>query len=182
MIGTAIVLILNIPIVTISDPSIYREPVDTSYRLEGYRQQCQLLCQKYIDTNFAPQEALDYCQKSFEIDLNINGKMGESGMLNAYGICEDKAYCFNMIECQWGPSEKNSLTPEKCKDIMCNVYTPRIGDNASAVTHIQQKMQFGSCDINDPEITVTDSNGTSHTFAKWWTDNFQNVHCPGQTG
>ena len=124
--------------------------------------------------NHCARKALEYCQKSYEIDLNRNGKIpGEAGTLNAYGVCEDHVYCFNIIECNWGPSEKSRLSPKKCKDIMCDVYNDRFNDNAISNDFIIEKMPFGSCDENDPEITVN-----THSLAVWHTDNYAAPTCP----
>lgn len=157
--------------------------------LESFRQNCNVLCQRYVDTNFAGPEALAYCEKSFEIDLNRNGKLpGEAGKVNAYGVCEDMVYCFNIIECNWGPSEKSRLSPTKCKDIMCDVYTQRVGDNITAAAYIETKIPFGSCSADDPEISFT-TGATTYSLAKWHTDTFlsvadggKGVHCRGATG
>lgn len=155
-------------------------------KLEAFRQNCQVLCQRYVDTNFAGPEALAYCEKSFEIDLNKNGKIpGESGKVNAYGVCEDKVYCFNIIECNWGPSEKSRLTPTKCKDIMCDVYTDRQGgDNSTAAEYIASKIEFGSCDYYDSEISFTTTIAPikTITLAEWHKGTFAPVHCRGATG
>lgn len=167
--------------------------------LESFRQNCNILCQRYVDTNFAGSEALAYCEKSFEIDLNKNGKIpGESGQVNAFGVCEDHVYCFNIIECNWGPSEKNRLTPTKCKDIMCDVYTSRQGgDNNTAAQYIATKIEFGSCVYNDPEISFDNLTVGAVapydviTLAQWHKGTFMmpvvgppssGVHCRGTTG
>lgn len=150
--------------------------------LEAFRQHCDALCTRYVDTNFAGAEALAYCEKSFEIDLNKNGKIpGEAWKLEGYGLCEDRVYCFNIKECNWGSSERSRLSPEKCKDIMCDVYTERYGDNnVTAAEYIETKIEFGSCDYLDEEISFfSTSLGTDVTLASWHQDIYQTVHCRG---
>ncbi len=161
--------------------------------LEAFRQHCDALCTRYIDTNFAGAEALAYCEKYFEIDLNKNGKIpGEAGMLEGYGLCEDRVYCFNIKECNWGSSSRSRLTPEKCRDVMCDVYTERYDSNVTAAEYIATKIQFGTCDALDEEISFEDASGNEHTLATWHTSLFGpvtptiagdvEIHCRGDTG
>ncbi|MEA3343440.1 MAG: hypothetical protein U9Q92_04690, partial [archaeon] len=93
-----------------------------------------------------------------------------AGKVSADGVCEDRVYCFNLIKCPWGADAGRHLTAEKCKEIMCDYYTNQTGgDKEAAARLIEEKMQFGSCDLNDEAIAG---------YTDWWTDNFQNVECP----
>ncbi|MFH1431981.1 MAG: hypothetical protein ABIG84_02075 [archaeon] len=167
--------------------------------LEAYRQHCDSLCSRYVDTNFAAAEGLAYCEKYFEIDLNKNGKIpGEAGKLNAFGVCEERVYCMNIKECNWGSSKNSRLTPQKCRDIMCDIYTERqggvttVGANASAAVYIENKIEFGTCDQYDSEISFEDTSttpSTSVSLAAWHVSTFLpvadgglGVHCRGLTG
>ena len=154
-----------------------------SDRMELYRLVCGLLCQKYIDANFTAEEACPYCEKYFEIDLNENGKTyGEATKVGEYGVCEDRVYCFNIKECMGVSGPDSCLTPEKCKDIMCEVYTERHGDNVTAAKYIQSRIDFGSCDPEDEEISYEDSTGATKSLAGWWLGTYKNVHCNGKSG
>ena len=145
------------------------------------RQYCDALCARYVNSNFAAVEAIAYCEKYFEIDLNRNGKIpGEAGKISGYGGCEDRVYCFNIKECNWGSSERSRLTPERCRDIMCEVYSEKYENAETASVYITEKMRFGSCDIYDEEISFEDGRGNVVSLASWWIDNFQDVHCSGR--
>ncbi|MEA3343269.1 MAG: hypothetical protein U9Q92_03815 [archaeon] len=145
--------------------------------MEQYRMYCDSLCEKYIDSNFDPREAREYCEKYFEIDLNRNGKTtGEAAKINAFGVCEDRVYCLNIIGCR-GSSKNSRLTPQKCRDIMCDAYTERYKDADMASVYIAEKMKFGSCDLYDPVISSEDVDGKMISTASWWIDNFQDVDC-----
>jgi len=135
-------------------------------KLDTYRQNCQVLCDRYIDSGFAESEALPYCEKSFEIDINKDGRvLGEAGIVNAYGVCEDAVYCFNIKECNWGAGVNNHLSPAKCKAIMCAVYGERLGPagttaaliaerKENAANFIEKKIPEAVCAIEtDPSIT-----------------------------
>ncbi len=153
--------------------------------LEAFRQHCDALCTRYVDNNFAGPEALAYCEKYFEIDLNRNGKIpGEAGMLEGYGLCEDRVYCFNIKECNWGSGSRSRLSPEKCRDVMCDVYTERYGSNATAAEYIVNQIEFGTCDEYDEEISFEDSTSTVQTLATWHTSLFtaDTARCRGDTG
>ena len=141
------------------------------FHLEPYRLVCDTLCERSIDRGFVPAEALHYCGKYYEIDLNENGKIRtEAGKVSAYGVCEERVYCFNIIKCSWGADASQRLTAEKCKEVMCDYYTNQTGgDKEEAARIVEENIQFGSCDLNDDAIA-------GHTG--WWTDNFQNVECP----
>ena len=152
-----------------------------SLSMESYRMYCDSLCEKYIDANFDQREALEYCEKYFEIDLNRNGKIpGEAAKINAFGVCEDRVYCLNIRGCNWGSSENSRLTPERCRDIMCDVYVGRFEDADMASAYIGEKMEFGSCDLYDPVISFEDVDGKAISTASWWIDNFQDVNCSGE--
>ncbi|MFH1432459.1 MAG: hypothetical protein ABIG84_04540 [archaeon] len=173
IVGAAIVLSVNILFPRYEDN--FYNPTSQEKRLDVLRQYCDTLCASYVDSNFESSKALSYCEKSTEIDINGNDKIhGEAGQLSGFGVCEDRVYCMNIKECRWGASKNSRLTPEKCKDLMCDIYTMRIGDNDTAASYIQQKVQFGNCDVN--------SFGTNRTLIQWWTNNFKNVHCSGKTG
>ena len=186
LIGTAVV----IKIFFLEDiPNSVSLIVETEIGPDYFIRICQVLCDRYVNSDFAGPEALGYCEKSFEIDLNKNGKIpGEAGKLNGFGVCEDKVYCFNILECNWGPSEKSRLTPTKCKDIMCDVYTERQGDNVTAAEYIESKIVFGSCSAYDPEISFDSTTGTK-SLANWHISTYlpvpdggDGVHCRGRTG
>ena len=156
--------------------------------LEAFRQHCDALCTRYVDTNFAGAEALAYCEKYFEIDLNKNGKIpGEAAKLEGYGLCEDRVYCFNIKQCNWGSSSRSRLTPEKCKDVMCDVYTDRYSSNDTAAQYIQNVIGFGSCDYEDEEISFEYTDPATGalevgTLASWHQNIYTTVHCRGKTG
>jgi len=166
---------------------------DSDFGLEQYSIACDCLCQRYIDADFAPAEALDYCEKYYEIDLNENGKIGgEVGRILAYGleygVSEDRVYCFTLTKCYLGSDRNSRLTPEKCRDIMCDVYTERLkGNETAAAASIKNKIPFGESTDSDHEdlIIVDDVNGNPIvdpdgkiiSLASWWIDNFQDVDC-----
>lgn len=153
-------------------------------RMEQYNLICDSLCQRYIDANFTAEEARAYCERYYEIDLNENGKTeGESAKVEGYGVCEDRVYCFNIKECRWGSGPESCLTPEKCKDIMCEVYTEKYGDNIAAAKYIQNRIDFGLCDEYDEKILYEDaSTGATKSLAGWWLDTYKNVNCSGESG
>lgn len=164
------------------------EVYDFETELDQYHIACDYLCQRYIDRDYIPAEAVHYCEKYYEIDLNENGKIGgEVGRIMAYGVSEDRVYCFTLNECIWGSSRNKRLTPEKCRDIMCDVYTERYNGNQTAASaSIKNKMIFGESTHSDHEdLIVVDVNGNSIldpdgkivSLASWWIDNFQNVDC-----
>ncbi len=145
-----------------------------------YRQDCDSLCARYIDANSDPREALAYCEKYFEIDLNRNGKIpGEAARITGFGVCEDRVYCLNIHPCIWESSKNNYLTTKKCRDIMCDYYTNQTGgDKEAAARMVKEKMNFGSCDLYDPVISFEGRDGKMISLvASWWINNFQNVNC-----
>ncbi len=149
--------------------------------MEQYRMYCDSLCEEYIDADFDPREALEYCEKYFEIDLNRNGEItGEAAKINAFGVCENRVYCLNIRGCNWGSSKNSRLSPEKCRDIMCDVYTERYRDADMASVYIAKKMKFGSCYLYDPLISFEDVDGKMISIAQWWIDNFKDVNCSGE--
>ncbi len=158
--------------------SVVIQSLTETREFEALRQHCDVLCTRYVENNFAGPEALAYCEKYFEIDLDRNWKIvGEAEMLEGYGLCEDRVYCFNIKECSWGSSQRSRLTPERCRDIMCDVYSKKYEDNVTAAEYIQQKIEFGSCDMYDEEISFEGGDGKMVSLATWWIDNFQDVHC-----
>ncbi len=173
-----IILVANCVSVPPANPYSYLDVT-----MEQYNLICGSLCQRYIDANFTEEEARAYCERYFEIDLNENGKTyGEVGKVCGSGVCEDRVYCFNIKECRGGHTLRSRLTPEKCKDIMCEVYTERHGDNVTAAKYIQSRIDFGSCDEYDEEISYEDSTGATKSLAGWWLDTYQSVHCSGENG
>lgn len=140
-----------------------REPT-----IEDYIGHCDTMCERYVEGNFSEVKARYYCEKYFEIDLNENEMTNESVILGEYGICEDRVYCFNLGFCSGGLGNNRSLTPETCRDIMCETYSGRYGDADIASEYIASIVPFGSCDLDDDVIA-------GHT--DWWTDNFQNIEC-----
>ncbi len=152
------------------DEAIIPQSVDIDF--DKYIIHCDALCKRFTDSKRNPSEALAYCEKYFEIDLDKNGKtVSDASILNNHGVCEDRVYCFNIKECTWGSSSRSRLTPEKCKDIMCDIYTEKYSDNTTAAKYIESMIEFGSCNPKDSELTQEDSS------ASWWTDTYQNVHC-----
>ena len=192
-----IVLLLLIMVVVVlyfclrchfSHYATFSEELESWHQIVSYRQQCDALCDQYIDSDFNPQEALAYCEKYYEIDLNENGNIPEEvGMLNAFGVSEDRVYCFNIRECSWGPSRNSRLTPKKCSYIMCDVYTERYkGNQTAAAALIKTKIPFGeSTEPYHEDLLVLDMNskpildreGKIMSTASWWIDNFQDVEC-----
>ncbi len=164
---------------------------DFGIGLEQYRLACDSLCQRYIDSDYVPAEALHYCEKYYEIDLNENGKIGgEVGRILAYGVSEDRVYCFTLKECTLGSDRNSRLTPEKCRYIMCDAYTERYkGNQTAAAALIRNKIPFGESTDSDHEdlIVVSAVNGNPIvdpygkiiSLASWWIDNFQEVDCSG---
>ncbi len=153
------------------DELIIPESIDIDF--DKYTMHCDALCKRFTDSRRNPKEALAYCEKYFEIDLNKNGKIAEDvSELNNYDVCEDRVYCFNIEECSWGSGSRSRLTPEKCKDLMCDVYAEQYDDNTTAAQYIQSRITFGSCSSpGESEITETD------TSISWWTETYKNVHC-----
>ncbi len=177
----AVLLIVFLVLVYIEGMKVLEKPLSFEHspiEFGAYRQPCDALCSRYIDSNFDIEKAAAQCEKYFEIDSNKNGKiMGDVNTIYGGGVCEERIYCFNIKECIWGSSKRSRLTPEKCKKLMCEFYTNQTGDYRQAESIIQEKMQFGSCDPYDPEILYEDENGNVMSLASWWIDNFQNVDC-----
>ncbi len=184
LVVAAVVIKIFMDKMNLSDP-----PGTEGIELDQYRLACSSLCQRYIDSDFVPAEALHYCEKYYDIDLNKNGKTrGEVGTVSGYGVSEDRVYCFNLIECHWGTSRNSRLTPKKCKDIMCDVYTDRQASNETAAAMIETKIPFGhSTDPYQEELIIKDKDGNpkldaggyEQTEAVWWVNSFGNVHCRG---
>ncbi len=184
LVVAAVVIKIFMDKMNLSDP-----PGTEGIELDQYRLACSSLCQRYIDSDFVPAEALHYCEKYYDIDLNKNGKTrGEVGHVSAYGVSEDRVYCFTLIECNWGSSRNSRLTPQKCKDIMCDVYTERHASNETAAALIESRIPFGeSSDPYQDELIIVDINGDpildaggfEQTEAVWWVNSFMNIQCRG---
>ncbi|MEA3342581.1 MAG: hypothetical protein U9Q92_00305 [archaeon] len=163
-------------------------PGEEAMELDPYMLVCDKLCQDYIDSRDT-SDAFEYCRHFFpEIDLNKNSNIeGDVGTINGFGVCEDRVYCFALTNCKIGTSRSTTLTPEKCKDVMCKVYKEQYGSNESAASVVQGHMPFGvSCDPNDDTLQeideatgeiILDAAGDPIYKSQWWKNTFENVHC-----
>jgi len=185
IVGLIILLVVAAVVINIFLQKVREPPevvVKNELELESYRQKCQLSCQQYVDAGKAGSAALEYCSKYFEIDINHNGVFGEAQELNGFGLCEDRVYCFNMYECELKSVGESRLTPQKCRDIMCEEYTEKQGSNNTAAEYIASKIKFGSCSYDDSAISFTNSTGSIVTLGGWHKDIYASVHCRGSSG
>jgi len=126
--------------------------ISDSFGFIQAKNECGNLCTSYQLSSCDLADAVDFCQKKVQIDIDENGVSGESSpgaMQHGAGVrgipyCEDGLYCFDIMEDCGCASIV--LNPDTCDVIMCEYYMIRHGfTEEEAKGMVKQYVNTGTC-------------------------------------
>jgi len=122
LIGTALHLdILPITIAT------YDQDVPGKDKVKN---ECSYMCDEWKDRNGTRSlsRAVEYCTDRFRVDMNDDGRVNQIHGEANNKYCENGIHCFNVHTCR---KDSVELTPEKCRQLMCDYFTEIQGDSSN---------------------------------------------------
>lgn len=117
---------------------------------------CQSKCTDASNNGCSQQSLAALCMGSSAqvldegdfLDLDQNNEMNFNFESLAVGVCEDRVYCFNVID----QCCNRKITPTNCIQLLTNLWTEQGHDAAKVNTLLCSYLDMGSCTVTDSTV------------------------------
>lgn len=173
----SMIILTIVAIVVIGMFVTVMKPPETGCQTDKARiiSNCKSKCNdvQLAKTSDAKKEAaFEYCSTHFKDVCSGSGELVSGVYVRGSGylsFCKSRAYCFNYPQAECVMNGE-TLGPEKCRDIMCDVLKEKEMNPYNAKKNIEELMKAGMCNLKSSahEEIVTET---------WWEKYFQDVDC-----